>query len=247
MHHLVGWPIRAATQLRPALLGMACLLVGCQQPAQPVVQAVLPEPVPVGGIGYIVFEAKIQPSSRDLLIADIDKLRAAGAHEIDLGISSPGGELDAAEDIVNYMKRQHDENGIVFKAYNVGVVASAATYVFLNAQGRYTKPSGVFVFHAAGVMSNGLITAQMLRDQVGKLDDYENLMRATLKARTRLTDSEALTYVRRTVLLNSDDAQRDGVVDAVSPLVVPKATRIWVIKARRPAGSAPRPAATPAS
>ena len=203
--------------------------------------------MPVNGIGYILFDSTIQPSSRDLLIADIDKLRAAGAHEIDLGMSSPGGELDAAEDIVNYMNRQHDENGIVFKAYNVGLVASAATYIFLNAQNRYTKPSGFFVFHAAGVISTGLVTAPMLRDQADKLDAYERLMRATLKARTKLTDSEALTYVRRTVLLNSDDAQRDGVVDAVAPLVLPKATRIWVIRSKHPAGSVPHPTAAPPS
>ena len=162
-------------------------------------------------------------------------------------MSSPGGELDAAQDIVRYMNHQHDDNGIVFKAYNVGLVASAATYVFLNAQDRYTKASGFFVFHAAGVVSNGMSTAQMLRDQVKKLDDYESLMRDTLKARTRLTDSETLTYVRRTVLLNADDARRDGIVDAVTPLVVPKGTRVWLIRGRRPAGTAPRPAAAPPS
>ena len=98
-----------------------------------------------------MFNGNIQPTSRDLLIADIDE---------------------------RYMNRRHDENGVVFKAYNIGLVASAATHVFLDAQARYTRPSGVFVFHAAGVMPNGLITAGMLRDQVGKPDAYETLMRA---------------------------------------------------------------------
>ena len=201
-----------------------------------------PDPAPVDGIGYVVFNAPIVSSSRDLFIADVDRLRNAGAREIHLGMNSPGGEIDAARGIVDYMNRQHDQNGIVFKAYNVGVVASAATYIFLNAQDRYTTAQGVFLFHAAGVVGKGLINAQMLRDQADKLDAYERTVRATLKARTKLTDAEALTYVRRTVLLNSDDARRDGVVDAVSPFVLPKTGRVWVIQSKPPAGTAPRPA-----
>ena len=202
--------------------------------------------MPIDGIGYLMFNAPILSSSRDLFIADIDKLRDAGAREIHIGMNSPGGEIDAAQGIVDYMNRQHDQNGIVFKAYNVGMVASAATYVFLSAQDRYTTAPGLFLFHAAGAMGRGMVNAQMLRDQADKLDAYERIVRATLKARTKLTDSETLTYVRRTVVLNADDARRDGVVDAVAGFVLPKVGRMWVIHSNPPASPAPR-AAAPAS
>ena len=69
-----------------------------------------------------------------------------------------------------------------------------------------------------------------------------------MKRRTRLTDDEALTYVRRTVVLNSDDARRDGVVDAVEPFTMPKGARGWVIVVKSPQAGAPsRPAAAAAS
>ena len=218
------------------------LLAGCQPPAQRV-QAPQPDPVPVNGVGYLVLNAPINTSSRDLFITDIDKLRRAGATEIHLGINSPGGDVDAARGIVDYMTRLHRE-GVTFTAYNLRFVASAATYVFLTAQGRYTAPNSAFLFHAAGAVSSGPVNAQNLRDEADKLDVYENTIRALLKARTHLNDAETLTYVRRTVLLNPDDARRDGVVDGVAPYTLPTGARAWLIAPRVQPGATP-PGASP--
>ena len=221
-------------------------MAGCQQPGTSA--ALAPDPVPVDGIGYLVFNAPIAPGSRDLFMADVNKLRNAGAREIRIGMNSPGGDINAAQALVEYMARLHDQNGVTFKAYNIGTVASAATYVFMNAQDRYSVPRGTFLFHAAGVVSNGPINAQNLRDQADKLDAYEQAVRATMKTRTRLTDAEAQTYVRRTVVLNSDDARRDGIVDGIADFSLPKGTRIWVIvsKPANPATPSPSAASAPA-
>ena len=242
MQHSICEPTRFTAHMRWVLLGVACLLAGCEYPGVPVIATPMPDPLPVDGIGYLIFNSPIMSSSRDQFIIDVDKLRNAGAREIHIGLNSPGGEINAAQGMVDYINLQHDQNGLVFKAYNIGLVASAATYVFLNTQDRYSIPRGVFLFHAAGVFSKGMMNAQMLRDQADKLDAYERIMRAALKARTNLTDSEAQTYVRRTVVLNSDDAQRDGVVEAISAFVVPKKTRVWFIQSKTRAVTAPRPA-----
>ena len=162
-------------------------------------------------------------------MADVNKLRDLGAREIHIGMNSPGGDINSAQAMVDYMARLHDQNGVIFKAYNLGLVASAATYVFLNAQDRYSVARGTFVFHAAGVISIGVANAQNLRDEADKLDAYERAVRATMRTRTRLTDAEAQTYVRRTVTLNSDDARRDGVVDGIAAFVFPKEARAWMI------------------
>ncbi len=217
----------------------ALLLNGCQQPAPP---AAVTAPAVMNGIGYLVLNAPISTSTRDLFIADADKLRDAGAMEIHLGINSPGGDVNAAQAIVDYMARMHGRYGMAFKAYNIGMVASAATYVFLSAQDRYSAANGAFLFHAAGVVSSGPINAANLRDQAERLDAYERTMRATLKARTRLTESEAQTYVRRTVVLNADDARRDGVVDAIAPYSMPPGVGAWVIAVKPPARAPARPA-----
>ncbi len=232
----MGWFAMAA---RMAVLGGVLALGGCQQPQPPAPAAAL-EPVPFDGVGYLVFAAPIVPQSRDLFIADMTKLIDAGAREIHLGINSPGGDIDAAQGMVDFLTRERAQ-GVTVKTYNVGLVASAASYVFLVGQGRYTASRGAFVFHAAGLTSTGLVGAQVLREQADKLDAYERVVRAMLKSRTRLTDGETLTYVRRTVVLNADDARRDGIVDGIADYTVPKGARAWTIAV------APRRPATPAA
>ncbi len=225
---------------RCTLLAALCALAGCQQPLASA-QA-MPDPAPVDGVGFLVFNAPIVPRTRDMFIADVDKFRDAGAREIDLAMNSPGGDIDAAQAIVDHMVLLHEHDGITFKAYDIGVVASAATFVFLNAQERFSAARGFFVFHAAGMLSNGLVSAERLREQADKIEAYEKVVGTTLKARTRLTDSEVETYLHRTVLLNSDDARRDGIVDAIATPPAPKGARSWVIafKPARP-GAAPHP------
>ncbi len=217
--------MQSSLRRRGLVIAVLFSLCGCK-PDSPV--AIL-NPAPVNGIGYVVFNAPIVPASRDILIADVDKLLDAGAHEIQIGMNSPGGDVEAAQGIVDYMDRQHTQRGVTFKAYNLGLVASAATYVFLNAQNRYTAPQSAFLFHAAGVTATGPITAENLRDQASKLDAYERTMRATLNTRTRLSDEESLTYIHRTVILNPDDATRDGIVDGIAIFAVPSDAASWVI------------------
>ena len=239
----VSWTMRARGvargAMRAGMVGGVCLVAACAQPAA----VATGDAVPVNGIGYVILNAPITSRSRDLLLGDIEKLRLAGAKEIHLGINSPGGEIDAAQGIVDYMARQHAQNDVVFKAYNIGTVASAATYVYLNAQTRYSSQRGAFLFHAAAVTSSGPVTAERLRDQAAKLDQYEQTVRATLKARTRLTDAEATTYVRRTVILTSDDAKRDGIVDEIAEFTTPPGARTWIIGVRQNPTAAPTPPA----
>lgn len=230
--------VQVGLRTRPLLLSVTVGIAGCQPAPAPVTEVTA-----VNGVGYVIINAPIAPQSRDLLIADVDKLRATGAKEIDIGLNSPGGIIQSAQDIVDYMARLHRDDGITFKAYNVGLVASAATYIFLAAQDRYSGSKGVFLFHAAGMLATGMVTSERLRESADILDAYERKIRTALVSRTHLTDGEAQIYVRRTVLLNADDARRDGVIDGIADMRLPKGVRAYVI-ATRPRDAAPR-AATP--
>lgn len=237
---LVALLVRVGVRTRVSLLAITAVTAGCQPMVAPVAAI---DVTAVNGVGYVVINAPIAPQSRDLFIADVDKLRATGAREIDIGLNSPGGAIQSAQDIVEYMARLHRDNGITFRVYNVGLVASAATYVFLAAQDRYSGSKGVFLFHAAGMVASGMVTSERLRESADILDAYERKIRAALVSRTHLTDGEAQIYVRRTVVLNADDAKRDGIIDSIADMQLPKGAHAYIITTRPPAG-APR-AATP--
>ena len=227
----VRFPLRSDLRV----LGACLALAACQTPPSPITQAAVqpaPDPFPVNGVGYIVFDAPINRGSSTLLIKDFDKLQAQGAREIDLGINSPGGEIGAAESIVAEMDRLHAENGITFNAYDLHLVASAATLVFLDAQGRYAAPRSGFMFHAPFAVAAGTFSAEALRKDADQIDRASQRFRDVLLARTRLTRQQVDVYVTRTVLLSPEDAQHDGVIDAVGRLTPPKGTRAWLIKVK---------------
>ena len=233
------WSFRPGS--RALVAGLA--LAGCQPGVAPPVPA--PEPSPVNGIGYVVFSAPIDRGSSALLIQDLDRLQAGGAREIDLGINSPGGQVEAAESIVAEMNRLHAEDGVTFSAFDLGLVASAAALVFLDAQNRYAAPRSGFILHAPYAMAVGTFSAEALRKEADQIDRAAQLFRDVLLARTHLNRQQVEVYVTRTVLLSADDAQHDGVIDAVRPLAPPREARAWLIKAKpRPPGQR-KPAAAP--
>jgi ATP-dependent protease ClpP protease subunit len=211
----------------------ACLALAACQPPPPLAQtATAPEPSPVNGIGYIIFAAPINRGSSALLIKDMDRLQAQGAREIDLAMNSAGGEIIPAESIVTEMDRLHVQDGIIFNAYDLHFVASAAALVFLDAQGRYAVPHSGFLFHAPALMAAGVFSAEALRKGADQVDRDTQMFRDVLLARTHLTRQQIDVYVSRTVVLSTDDALHDGVIDAVKGLTVPKDTRAWVIKTK---------------
>lgn len=227
------------------LLSLA-LVSACQPvPGSAPVAFRAPSYIPKDGVGYIVFNTAISAQSRDLLIRGMGRLIDAGARTIRLAINSPGGEVTAAQGIVDYINRTHAARGVQFETYDMGLVAFAATYVYLSAQRRVARANSGFLFHAAGLVSNRAVSAVQLREEADKIEEYERAVRALLKARTKLSDAAIDIYLHRTVILTADDARRDGVVDEISNTLGPPGADVVVISpARTPAPPRP-PAPTP--
>ena len=185
----VRFPLRSAFCALVACLALSA----CQTPPAAIAQApAAPEPSPVNGIGYVVLASPINRGSSRLLIDDLDKLQAQGVHEIVLGINSPGGDIDA-QTIVAEMDRLHDQDGITFNAYNLRLVASTATLVFLDAQGRYAVPRSDFIFHTPFGLQSGTFSAETLRKNADQLDRDTQMFRDVLLARTHLTKQQVMS------------------------------------------------------
>lgn len=220
---------------RGAVLGLAGVgvgvLGGCAQPGVP---AEVEARLGPNRTGYIGISAPIVPRLRDLFIEDVNRLLAKDAREIYVLLSSPGGVVTAAQDMIAFMDKTRVDRGVAFTMHNMNVVASAACYVFLAGQRRYAVPRGTFLFHEASLVSNGALTSQRLQEASLEVQAIERGFLNMLRTRTKLTEGEASSFIRRTVILNADEARRDGIVDRVEPFVLPPGATVFNISTTRP-------------
>lgn len=228
--------------LAAALAGLA----GCQAAPAPATANAPAPSLNLGpnNIGYMLLAAPVTATSAGYYAANIGKLVALGAAEIHIAINSPGGVVHEAEAMIAAMDRAHAEHGVVFVTHNVGLVASAACYVFLAGQRRLANARGAFLFHEAGLQANGLLTGQLLQEASTQLQQDERVFATMLKTRTRLTDGEASSFLHRTVILTANEARRDGITDATEEFSVPKGVVIAAI-ASRPNPNAAKPPTPP--
>jgi ATP-dependent protease ClpP protease subunit len=181
--------------------------------------------------GYILLQAPIVDKVRDLFIANVNQLLTQDAREIYVLMASLGGVLTTMQDIIAFMDRTRAERGVMFTTHNVGFVASAACYVFLAGQRRLSIARGTFLFHEASLVANGPITMHELQDESSKSQALERSLLQILTRRTHLSEAEASSFIHRTVILNADEAQRDGVIDAISGFALPKGANMFQIRA----------------
>ena len=184
-----------------------------------------------------------------LLINEMDKLQEQGTCEIDLAMNALGGKISTVGAIVAELDRLQAEDVIIFNAYDIHLVASAAGFVFLDAQGRFAAPRSGFLFLAPVMIGSGTFSEEVLRKNADQIDQDKQIFRDVLLARTHLTKSQIDVYMSRTMVLSADDAQHDGIIDIVKSPMAPKSTRTWVIKTKpkalAPAQRTPEHPATP--
>lgn len=218
---------------RSMLAGAAAVLAGCQQPgAMSILQANTVSRLGPGRIGYIALHAPIVDRSRDLFITNVNRLLALDAAEIHVPMTSPGGRVSAAQDMIAFMDKTHADRGVRFVTHNMGMIGSAACYVFLAGQRRMSVPRGTFVFHEVSLEANGRITSRDLQEASAQAQRIERSFLAMLTAKTKLTEGEATSFTRRTVGLNAEEARRDGIVHEIASLILPKDTTISLIESR---------------
>lgn len=220
---------------RGVLATAAMAATGCQQPGALSSQGAQSEnAVPRLGpnrTGYIAVQAPITSRLRDVFAAGVNKMLDQGAAEVHVLIVSPGGSVGAAQDIIAFMDKTRSERGVTFTTHNGGVVASAACYVFLAGQRRLSVPGGKFLFHEAALVTNRPLTSHSLDEASVEVRRIERSFLTMLTTKTKLTEGEASSFVRRTVILDADEARRDGVIEAVSGFSLPQGANILNIRA----------------
>lgn len=217
---------------RRGVLAGTALLAGCQ--AVPDAAPVIPH-LSNDRTGYLLFQAEITPAGLGLFIKDVDALQALNPAAVTIFLNSPGGNLQSAQEMTARVQAMQ-VRGIQVTMHNVGIVASAACFLFLAADRRRSVPGGRFIFHQASVQATPVsgtvsLTFQQIQDLSTQVQRVERGLTDIITSRTRITPAEATSFTRRTVLLSADEALRDGVIQSIGPATVPKDGGTFVIRA----------------
>jgi ATP-dependent protease ClpP protease subunit len=97
-------------------------------------------------VRYVSFSAEINVKTSEPLIALMAQYVTQGVTEVNLLLSTPGG------DVLHGMALYTTLKGLPFRVvtHNVGSVNSIGNAVFLAGEPRYTVPHGTFMFHGVG-------------------------------------------------------------------------------------------------
>lgn len=173
---------------------------------------------PVDGFGAMLLVGTLGPVARENALVTMERLIYEDARTIRIAILSGDGDLGSARAVGDFMADASANRGITFETYNIAVVGSPATYVFLSAQRRYARPGSVFLFTVPPTPVTSEFPTQQQRNRIVGIEAYQAGLRTLFRARTRLAPDAIDVYLRRTVVVTADEARRDGVVDALRDL-----------------------------
>jgi ATP-dependent Clp protease, protease subunit len=208
---------RAAALLACAALSMpwAAAPVHAQQPAQ----QPGPGAPPGGGVDrvYVLFKAPVTEASVNELVDALLKIARSGVPEVDLLISTTGGEV--AEAVTAYYVLRSQPFRLV--TYNVGQVASAGVVLFLAGSERYAAPHASFSFHEPDLEPDGRLDEAEAAAILERLRDARARLSGIIADATGLAPAAVDGLLRDGATLDADAALARHLVRAVREPVVP--------------------------
>jgi ATP-dependent protease ClpP protease subunit len=149
--------------------------------------------------------------SLKLLEREIAESLLAGAEEITIVLSSPGGLLLPMLEFYRSLKSLP----VKIKTHAAGPVASAATILFLAGDERSADPRATFMFHPVSVTMNTAADAyQALRIERQRLL-FEMTLHNIYKERTRLSNPTIERFGREELVFNCEMAIEHGIIDRI--------------------------------
>jgi ATP-dependent Clp protease protease subunit len=133
--------------------------------------------------------------------------------------SSAGGDVRAGVTLFNFLRGLP----INLVMHNIGSVDSIATVIFLAGDQRYACEHSRFLFHGINwtfAKEQALNTVQV-REILSGLEQSEELMRALVVQRSKLTDSEMVNLLQQGETKNPTFALQKGIIDDIRDFVLP--------------------------
>lgn len=139
----------------------------------------------------------------------VDSVKATGASHINVHISSPGGSVDDALAMHDFLKSYP----ATVHAYLTGVVASAATFLSAAADKVHMSENALYMIH--NVWSWAVGTADEMRKEADTIDKFEERIIAIYQRKTGLRKSQIKSMLDEETWMDADEARSHGFVDKV--------------------------------
>jgi len=166
---------------------------------------------------YLFFEQGIDVASMKALRKELATLVEAGVTDITIVLSSAGGLLFPALNAYSFIRALP----ATINTHALGLVASAATVLFLAGQRRSTDRNAHFLFHPSQSIVPGTVNEQQMHDQLAVMDDVEAAVAQIYRERTKLTDADIQRSRHDTVVFDADQARELDIVQDVADLHIP--------------------------
>lgn len=170
---------------------------------------------------YVLFKAPVSEASVNELTDALLKLARSGVPEVDLLVSTTGGEL--AEAITAYYVLRAQPFRLV--TWNVGEVASAGVVLFLAGEERYAAPHASFGFHEPGLAldlaPDGRLNEAEAAATLARLRDARARLSGLIADATGMPGAEVDGLLGDGATLNADAALARHLIRAVRAPEIP--------------------------
>jgi len=180
---------------------------------------------------YISFEGNVDTFSTNELNVILGQLVHGGAKEIQLGISSEGGDVSKGNQLYSFLRSLP----IDLTTHNIGDVDSIANVIFLAGKRRYANSNARFMLHGVarrikardGFVSLGEQELMEALEYVRK--DHQRIAK-TIAKHTKLTTRKIVDMFRRgDVIFTPAEAESVGMIHGVKEWIVSQGSNVFTV------------------
>lgn len=172
---------------------------------------------------YISFNAPIVPVSVQALMGTLAKSVQDGYSEINVLLSTPGGEVNQGITLYNFIKALP----VTVNMFNIGNVNSIGNVVYQAGTKRTTCEFSSFMFHGVGFdIKNERFELSHFQDKMKSLQNDQSLILEIMVRHTKMSVADIEDLFRKMAFINAQESLQHGISDEVANVSVPSGTPI---------------------
>ncbi len=177
---------------------------------------------------YVNLQAQITPDIANKFLAVMESKIAAGATEAHVLIASPGGFLDPAFSIYNFLRGIP----IPVTTHNYGHVDSVATVIYTAGKTRLATRQCRFLIHGVTwtIAQPTMVTEHQINETLNNLRTMSRNIADVISERTGNPVEKVISDMSKSVVLGAAEAKAYGLVQEFSDSLFPQGADLVAVR-----------------